>query len=74
MSLPAQNYPIMRKGTWSKKYQFLAQKWSKIATQKKLDFCVFANHLAVHSGGVSRGGSVAVAVGVSDMGQVTRYT
>ena len=37
------------------------------------DFWVFANHSAAHSGGVSRGGSmaVAVAVGVSDMLQVT---
>ena len=33
----------------------LAQKWAKIALKKKVDLWVFANHPAVHSGGVSRG-------------------
>ena len=31
-----------------------AQKWFKIAPQKKVDSWVFANHPAVHSVGVSR--------------------
>ena len=41
----------------------LAQKRSKVAPRKKVDLLVFANHPAVHSGE----GSVAVALGVSDM-------
>ena len=41
--------------------------WSKIARGKKEDCWVFANHPAVHSGELAVGGSVAVAVGVSDM-------
>ena len=32
---------------------------------------VFANQPTVHSEGVSRGGSVAVAVGIGDRSQVT---
>ena len=39
-------------------------------------FWVFENQPTVHSGGVSSlagGGSVAVAIGVSDMGQVYRW-
>ena len=53
-------------------FVMLAQKWSKIAARKKLilglcDLLVMGlgqdqqQHLAVHSGGVSRGRAVAVA-------------
>ena len=38
------------------KFAILDQKWSKVAQQNKLDLLIFANHPAVHSGGVSRGG------------------
>ena len=41
---------------------------------KKIYFWVISNHPALHSGGVSGGGSVAVADGVSDMLQVIRNT
>ena len=39
--------------------------------ERKKCFLVLGNYLTVHSGVVSRGGSVAVAVGVSDSGHVT---
>ena len=44
-----------------------ALKRSKIALLKKVDLWVFANHPALHSEGVSRGKSMAVAVGIIDM-------
>ena len=54
-------------------FAVLAQKVAKIAPRKPSRFfLVFANKSTVHSGGVSRGGSVAVAVGISDMCHVTR--
>ena len=59
-----------------------AQKWLKIAARKIDDFVGLCNsllmglgqdqqHPAVHTGGLVEGGSVAVAVGISDMRQVT---
>ena len=44
-----------------------AQKWFKITLQNTVDLQVFASHPAVHIGELAGGGSVAVAVGVSDM-------
>ena len=48
-------------------FAIFAQKWSKIASRKNVDFLVLANHPAVHSGGVSRGRVMALAVDFSDM-------
>ena len=45
-----------------------------MAPWKPVDFWVFAKHPAVHSGELAGGGSVVVAVGVSDMWQVTGDT
>ena len=47
----------------------MKEKWShnKHFLLRKTDFGVLANNPAVHNGGVSKGGSLAVAVGVSDM-------
>ena len=55
-------------------FAILAQKWYKVALPKRVDFWVFAKHPAVHRGKLPGGGSVAVAVGVSDMQQVTGDT
>ena len=55
-------------------FAILLQKEAKIAQQKKIIYFLFfgegqdqQQHPAVHSGELARGGSVAVAVGVSDM-------
>ena len=57
-------------------FAILAEKWSKIAAQKKRGFLGFHDsllmglvqdqqqHPAVHTGGVIRGGSVALAFGI----------
>ena len=66
---------IFQKNSFLKSYErilvselaILGHKWSKINARKKVDFWVFANHSAVHSGEVIRGGCAAVAVGVRDM-------
>ena len=53
-------------GFYSKK-SIASRSNETLCPKQKVDLCVLANHPAVHSGGVSRGGSVAVAVVIGDM-------
>ena len=55
---------------------FLVKKLPKIAYGRKVDFWVIVDqqHPAVHTGELARGRSVAFAVGVNDMWQVTCNT
>ena len=65
-------------------FEMLAQTWLKIATLIKVDLWVFATHCSWFQvkisssirlcilGELAEGGSMAVALGVSDMQQVTR--
>ena len=67
----------VRKGHWPQNLQFWLRNGLASPSGRKLIFFIFANHSAVHSVGVSGGrvcGSVAVAVGVCDMWQVTQDT
>ena len=69
-----QNYQLQKDALYKSnekevvsEFTLWAQKWNKMALREKCVFLVFVNHPVVHSGGVSRGESVALAVGVSDM-------
>ena len=62
-----QKYSLHKRSESNIVLQFWLLNGLKLPHGKNVDFWVFANLPAVHSGGVSREGSVAVAVGVSDM-------
>ena len=55
------------RGTWYKKLKVLLRNGLKEPRRQKVDILVFAIHPAVNSGVLAGGGSMAVAVGVSDM-------
>ena len=59
------------KGQWSHTFKFWLRNDIKLFRKKNIKRMVLTNLPAVHSWRVSRGGSMAVAVGVNDMWQVT---
>ena len=65
---------IFKKIPYRKVMQFGIKNGLKFPCGNKIYLWVFANHPAVHNGGISGGRPVGVAVGVSDMWQVTGGT
>ena len=49
---------------WLKRIRSFLERFDEFLCLKNMGFCVFANKPTVHSGEVSRGGSLAVAVAI----------